>query len=102
MQKFNKLVRDKIPDIIRANGEVPMTYVADDEEYYQRLKQKLQEEIDEFIAEDNIEELADVLEVIYALCDVQNVRRVDLEQIRQIKEDKRGGFKEKIILKSTQ
>jgi predicted house-cleaning noncanonical NTP pyrophosphatase (MazG superfamily) len=66
----SKLVRDKIPQIIRSNGLQPITYVADADEFAARLRDKLAEEVDEFIAsDDDPEELADILEVLYALAE---------------------------------
>lgn len=99
--KYNKLVRDKIPEIIKSNGEVPITHVALDEEYNQKLKDKLQEEVDEFLKDSNEEELVDILEVIYAFCDLYKINKKELEQLREDKVKKRGGFKNKIILDET-
>ena len=99
--KYNKLVRDKIPEIIKSKGAVPITHIASDEEYQQKLKAKLQEEVDEFLEDNNKEELADILEVIYALCDLYNFDKDKLEQLRIDKAEKRGGFKDKIILDET-
>ena len=96
--KFNKLVRDRIPEILEAKGSTIKTYVCDDQEYLKRLRDKLQEEVDEFLQDESSEELADVLEVVYALAKVKNVSLEDLEKIRREKEGKRGGFDEKIIL----
>ncbi len=99
--KHNKLVRDKIPEIIKSKGVVPIMHIASNEEYHQKLKAKLQEEFDEFLEDNNEEELADILEVIYALCDLYNFDKEKLEQLRKDKAEKRGGFKDKIILDET-
>ena len=100
--KYNKLVRDKIPHIIEEKGLVPITYIADDEEYWNSLKNKLIEEVEEFLEETNIwEELADVIEVIYAILAFKWISLEDLEQIRLNKKEERGWFENKIILKET-
>ena len=66
------------------------------------MKEKLQEEVDEFLEDSNEEELADILEVIYALCDLHNFDKDRLEELRKNKAKKRGRFKEKTILDETQ
>jgi predicted house-cleaning noncanonical NTP pyrophosphatase (MazG superfamily) len=112
--KYNKLVRDKIPEIIKNSGTIPITHIASEEEYKQKLKAKLKEEVNEFLEDSNEEELTDILEVIYALCKVQNIDKEKLEQIRKNKAEKQGGktrrknkaekqgsFKNKIILDET-
>lgn len=99
--KYNKLIRDKIPEILKNKNIDFITHVASDEEYWNKLKEKLQEEVDEFIKDNNSEELADILEVIYAICDYQNVSKTELEKIREEKAEKRGAFKNKIILDET-
>ena len=99
--KNNKLVRDKIPEIIRKNGEVPVTHMASDSEYFQKLKEKLKEEADEFMKDSMEEELADVLEVVYAICDYKKIDKNKLELLRKKKAEERGGFKERIILDET-
>ncbi len=93
-----KLVRDKIPEIIKKDNKNPITHIADDKEYWDLLKEKLQEEIDEFIKDENKEEFADVLEVLYAVSDFKEWNFQELEQLRKEKSDKRGKFKDKIIL----
>jgi len=100
--KYNKLVRDKIPEIIKSKGIVPITHIASDEEYRQKLKDKLQEEVDEFIKDSNEEELADILEVIYTICDLQKIDKNKLELLRKKKAEERGGFKDKIVLDETE
>lgn len=99
--KYNKLVRDKIPEIIKSKGAVPITHIASDKEYRQKLKDKLYEEVNEFLENPNKEELADILEVVDALCDLYKIDKNKLEQIRKEKAEKRGGFKDKIILEET-
>ena len=99
--KHNKLVRDKIPEIIKNKGAVPITHIADDEEYWQKLKQKLKEEVDEFLEDGNEEELSDILEVVYGICDFKKIGKERLELLRKKKAEERGGFKDKIILDET-
>ncbi len=99
--KYDKLVRDKIPEIIKQKGGVPITHIAGNEEYWQKLKEKLKEEVNEFLEGSNEEELADILEVIDAICDFKKIKREELEIIRKEKAKKRGGFRDKIILDET-
>jgi len=96
--RYNKLVRDKIPEIIKANGEIPITHIADEKEYWEKLKEKLSEEVDEFLEESNEEELADVLEVVDAICEFKKIDKENLENLKKEKSERRGGFKDKIIL----
>ncbi|MFP4514738.1 MAG: phosphoribosyl-ATP pyrophosphohydrolase [Parcubacteria group bacterium] len=100
--KYDKLVRDKIPQIIKDKGSIPLTHIADDSEYWVKLKAKLQEEVNEVLEDSNIdEELADVLEVIHAMLAFRGIKFEELEQIMLKKREKRGGFKNKIILEET-
>lgn len=96
--KYNKLVRDKIFNIIKEKGNVPIIHVASKEEYWQKLKEKLKEEAEEFQKDSNEEELADILEVISAICEFKNISKNNLESLRKKKAEERGSFKERIIL----
>lgn len=100
--KYNKLIRDKIPEIIQQKGGKPVTHIADDREYWQKMKEKLKEEVDEFLKEDNQEELADILEIIEAICEFKKIARSELESLRKNKAGQRGGFKKRIILDATE
>ena len=95
---YNKLVRDQIPAIIEAQGERPNFRVLDEEEYARLLEAKLDEEVAEFHQDKNLEELADILEVVYALAEQQGHSREDLLEIYEAKHTKRGGFRERIFL----
>ncbi|MCK9272401.1 nucleoside triphosphate pyrophosphohydrolase [Candidatus Gracilibacteria bacterium] len=101
--KYNKLIRDKIPEIMEGKGVKFSSHIANNEEYWLKLKEKLQEEVAEVLEDDSvlIEELADTLEVIYAICDFKGISREDLENLRKEKQEKRGGFRDKIILDET-
>ena len=136
--KYNKLVRDKIPEIIKQNGKsqkfplkkflghnkivdfvckkssifshqellcnssvIPVTHIANDEEYLIKLKEKLKEEAGEYIKKGDEEELADILEIIYAICDFKKIDKEKLELLRKKKAKERGGFKDRIILDET-
>ena len=93
-----KLVRDKIPQIIRDKGLEPVVYTASTEEYGRRLRDKLREEVEEFLAsDDDPEELADILEVLYALAGHAGTDRQQLEQLRATEARNRGGFADRII-----
>lgn len=98
---YNKLVRDNIPEIIKNNGEIPEIEILDDETYYKKLQEKLVEEVNEYIVDDDTNEIADVLEVIYAILKFKNVNINEIEDIRKNKLLKRGGFNKKIFLKQT-
>ena len=95
---YNKLVRDRIPEIIEKKGGTCPTRILSDEEYAQQLDQKLGEELAEYLASHESEELADLLEVIYACAATQNLTPADLERIRADKAEARGGFAQKILL----
>lgn len=101
MKEFNKLVRDLIPDIIRGNGEFCETEILSDEQFLIELNTKLGEEVAEYLQSGEIEELADILEVILAVLNTKGLSVDDLERIRQEKANKRGGFEKKIFLKTT-
>ena len=102
---FNKLVRDKIPQVIIENGDTPNTSILSDEENLKELNKKLQEEVTEYLSakteENSIEELADIVEVVYGILYAKNVSIENFEKIRKEKEEKRGGFKQKIFLNYT-
>lgn len=96
--KYDKLIRDKIPAILKAESKTITTHLADDDEYWQKLKHKLKEEAAEFWHEESEEELADILEVIYAICQFKKISKEKLEQTRTKKTTERGGFGQRIIL----
>ena len=99
---YGKLVRDNIIAIISANGEKPIYHILSDEEYLNELHKKLFEEANEFVENDAPEELADLLEVIYAIAKHKNINMQEVEQIRLNKRDKRGGFEDKIYLQGVE
>ena len=93
--KGSKLVRDKIPTIIRKNGKKFSMHIANEQEYEEALWNKLDEEVAEFKAE---EEAADILEVINSIVEFYNLKHYDVETARQVKLGARGGFRDRIIL----
>lgn len=97
-QVFNKLVRDNIPEIIRKSGEIPVTAVLSEEDYLKELNRKLDEEIGEYKESGELEELADILEVVYALCEAKGAGPEELHRIQECKRRERGGFSGKIFL----
>lgn len=99
---YNKLVRDKIIDIIKSNGEEPLYHILDEEEYLKELHKKLFEEANEFVEEDSLEEMADLLEVLYSIAKVKNIDLEEVERIRLQKHAKRGGFDKRIYLENVE
>ena len=91
-----KLVRDKIPQIIVADGKKPVARILSQEEYLLELDKKLNEEIAEYQADKSIEEMADVLEVLFAICEARGHSVEELMEVRNEKREARGGFDEKI------
>ena len=99
--KHNKLVRDGIPEMIKRGGEKPVIRTLDAGTYRRELKQKLHEEIREFVESGRVEELVDILEVVYALARFEGVRPFQLEEMRERKRQERGGFDRRVFLVET-
>jgi len=95
---YNKLVRDKIIEIIEKDNCKPVYHVADDSEYLEELYRKLIEETKEFKEDPSEKELSDILEVVYALRDYYNLDKDSVEKMRLNRASKRGSFKKKIVL----
>ena len=100
MKNHNKLVRDKIPEIIKNNNENPNIHIATDQEYLSKLNDKLIEESMEFIKDWSKEEIADILEVIKSICKYKWFDENEIEKIRVEKKKNRWGFDDRIILES--
>ena len=102
MTIYNKLVRDKIPQVISQKGETPKTRTLGRDEFIIELNKKLQEEVDEYLASNTLEELADIVEVIHGILAAQDKSFEILEVIRLEKKEKRGGFEERVFLESVE
>ena len=98
VKTYNKLVRDLIPEIIEKSGKKCKTRILSDEEYLKMLDAKLDEELAEYHQDQNIEELADLLELIRAATIARGYTLDELEAVRAEKAKKRGGFENKIFL----
>ena len=95
---YNKLVRDRIPEIIEAKGDKCKIDILSDEEYLKMIDAKLDEELAEYHKDQNIEELADLLEVVHAAAIARGYTLEQLEAIRAKKAGERGGFEKRILL----
>lgn len=95
---YNKLVRDKIPELIRAAGQEPVFRIADRRQYKLLLQQKMWEEVEEFITSGKNEELADILEVVKALATEQGMSWNELVALTDKKALQRGGFGDRVVL----
>lgn len=99
---YNKLVRDKIPEIIMAHGKIAKTRTLSGREYHEELIKKLQEEAKEFEKEPSVEELADLKELIIAIRESLGIHAGELEEVRREKAASNGRFKKKIFLESVE
>lgn len=100
MKFFNKLVRDNIPDIMKKKGEKPTVEILSDERYLLELDKKLSEEVSEYQESKELEELADILEVVYAICKARGHTSKELDDARDKKRVERGAFSKKYFLVS--
>ena len=99
IKAYHKLVRDRIPEIIEADGKTCVSATLSNEDYIALLDQKLNEELAEYKESKSLEELADLLEVMQAVVKARGWTLDELEQVRADKAAKRGGFAKKILLK---
>ena len=100
MIKYDKLIRDKIPEIIEQSGKKCIVEVMNNDTYIEYLDQKLNEELAEYHQDKSIEELADLLEVMYAVVVARGYSVEELERKRLDKAEKRGAFEKRLLLKS--
>lgn len=101
-EEFDKLVRDKIPQVIKENGEEPTIHLAEGDEYSERLAEKLDEEVTEYLESREVSELADVLEVVHAIRKDRGVTVEELQETRTQKAEKRGRFDEGFVLEQVE
>lgn len=101
-KKYNKLVRDKIPEIITADGKQANIRILSNNEYREELIKKLQEEAKELAESPSAEELADIKELVIAIREALGLRAGELEEVRRQKAAKNGRFKKRIFLESVE
>ena len=101
-KSYHKLVRDRIPEIIESDGKQCIYEVLSKEDYLAVLDEKLQEELNEYEESKSLEELADLMEVMYAVVKARGWSIEELEQVRKEKAEQRGGFEKRILLKEVQ
>jgi predicted house-cleaning noncanonical NTP pyrophosphatase (MazG superfamily) len=98
MKQYNKLVRDKIPDILKGNKVKFKSHTANKKEYLDKLYEKLIEEFEEFKAKPSIDEFGDMLEVLESIGKYYNFDLMEIKMRKKLKKDTNGGFEKKIIL----
>lgn len=91
-------VRDNIPEIMKKNGQIPRIKVLTEEEYKYALEEKLKEEVNEYISDNSIEELADILEVVDAIVQLNKFSWQEIVNKKNIKKEQRGGFSKRLFL----
>ncbi|MCQ6265129.1 nucleoside triphosphate pyrophosphohydrolase [Fictibacillus sp. WQ 8-8] len=102
MPTYNKLVRDRIPEVISSTGKSFNTSILEIDDYIKELKKKCYEELNEYASAPNdenaVEELADLLELMHSLAKIHGADIAEVERVRQQKAEKRGGFENRIFL----
>ena len=98
MIEFNKAIRDKIPEIIQKDGHTCNIQTLSDEKFLVEIEKKLSEEVTEYQNDKNPEELADILEVVYRIAQLQGISKEELEKIRIKKLQDSGGFDKNLFL----
>ena len=101
-RRYQKLVRDRTPEIIEMQGNRCVVRMLDQEEYLKMVDAKLDEELAEYHKDQNLEELADLMEVIYAAAEARGYTREQLETVRAEKEAERGAFRKRLLLLEVQ
>lgn len=99
---YNKLIRDNNVKLMEDKGCKVSYEILDDKKYGEELDKKLIEEVNEYLADYNIEEMADIMEVIYALLDFRGISMEEVDKIRIKKRERKGAFKKKIFLKTVE
>lgn len=102
MYTYNKLIRDNNVKLMEDKGCKVSYETLDDKRYGEELDKKLKEEVNEYLADYNIEEMADVMEVIYAILDFRGITMEEVENVRMKKRERKGAFKKKIFLKTVE
>ena len=101
-KEYMKLIRDRLPEIIEANGQTAHIRVLSEEEYVAALEKKLIEEVGEYLEGKELSELADILEVVQALAENQGISINELLAIKEEKQCKNGTFRKKLFLESVE
>ena len=101
MTDYNKAIRDKIPEIIKESGKNCNVKKLTDSEFLVQLEKKLVEELSEYQESKNVEELADILEVIYRISELKGITSDELDSIKNEKAKKRGKFNDNLFLVDT-
>ena len=96
---YNKLVRDKIPEIINATGKTCVCEPISDGLYLEKLNEKLLEEVQEYLESGTLEELADIGEVMHAILAYKHIPLDEIQRVRTEKLEARGGFEKRLLLK---
>ena len=101
MTEYHKAIRDKIPEIIEKSGNKPNVKTLSDDEFLIELEKKLVEELNEYQESKNVEELVDIMEVIYRIASLRGKSSEQLDEIRKGKSSERGAFEKNLFLLST-